>query len=121
MFYFFKKGKNATEMQKEKRCVQCMDKMLWLTDRMCQKWFAKFHAGVFSLGDTPKSGRPVEVGNNQIDTLNENNQHYITQEIADIQNIKINKVIGENEKCVFYFMEITTDFLANPIYLLCTC
>ena len=32
------------------------------------------------------------------------------------QNIQINKVIGENEKCVFYFMEKThMDFLANPI------
>ena len=32
------------------------------------------------------------------------------------QNIQINKVIGENEKCVFYFMEKKhTNFLANPI------
>ena len=31
------------------------------------------------------------------------------------QNIQMNKVIGENEKCVFYFMEKTTDFWANPI------
>ena len=33
-------------------------------------------------------------------------------------NIPINTVIGENEKCVFYFMEKkVTDFLANPIHL----
>ena len=31
------------------------------------------------------------------------------------QNIQINKVISENEECVFYFMEKTPDFLANPI------
>ena len=32
------------------------------------------------------------------------------------QNIQINKVIGESEKRVFYFMEKTPkDFLANPI------
>ena len=31
------------------------------------------------------------------------------------QNIQINKVTGENEKCVFYFMEKTMDFLAIPI------
>ena len=35
------------------------------------------------------------------------------------QNIQINKVIGEHEKCVFYLMEKNphTDFLANPILL----
>ena len=34
------------------------------------------------------------------------------------QNIQINKVIDENEKCGFYFMEKTIwTFLANPIYL----
>ena len=32
------------------------------------------------------------------------------------QYIQINKVMGENEKCVFYFMEKKhTDFLASPI------
>ena len=34
------------------------------------------------------------------------------------QNIQINKVIGENEKCVFYFTEKKTMcFLANPLKL----
>ena len=32
------------------------------------------------------------------------------------QNIQINKVIGENEKCVFYFMEKLYELLANPMY-----
>ena len=32
-----------------------------VTDRMCQKWFAKFRAGDFSLDNAPQSGRPVEV------------------------------------------------------------
>ena len=33
------------------------------------------------------------------------------------QNIQINKVIDENEKCIFYFTEKKNcmDFLANPI------
>ena len=35
-----------------------------------------------------------------------------------IQNIQINKIIGKNEKCVFYFTEKNgTDFLANSILL----
>ena len=47
-----------------------------LSDQTCQKWFAKFHAGNFSLDDAPQSGRPTEVDSNQIETLIENNQHY---------------------------------------------
>ena len=33
-------------------------------DQMCQKWFAKFHAGDFSLENAPWMGRPVEVDSN---------------------------------------------------------
>ena len=39
-------------------------------------------------------GRPVEVDSNQIETFTENNQRYITWEIADI--LKISKSIVEN-------------------------
>ena len=58
MLYYFKKGKNATEMQK-KICAVYGKGIV--TDQMCQKWFAKFHAGDFSLDDAPRLGRPVEV------------------------------------------------------------
>ena len=47
-----------------------------VTDRTCQKWFAKFHAGDFSLDNVLWSGRPVEVDSDQIETLIENNQCY---------------------------------------------
>ena len=42
MLYCFKKGKNATEMQKKKKkiCAVCGEGAV--TDRMCQKWFVKF-------------------------------------------------------------------------------
>ena len=76
-----------------------------MTDQMCQKWFAKFRAGDFCLDSAPWSGGPVEVDSGQIETLTENNQRYIMREIADTQNIEINKVIGENENCAFYFTE----------------
>ena len=58
---------------------------------MCQKWFAKFCAGDFSLEDAPWSGRPVEVDNDQIGILIENNQCYTTWEITDI--LKVSKSI----------------------------
>ena len=60
-----------------------------VTDKMCQKWFAKFCDGDFLLDVAPRSGRPVEVDSNQIMTLIENGQHYTTQDIANI--LKISK------------------------------
>ena len=58
MLYYFKKGKNTTEMQK-KICAVYGDGSV--TDQTRQKWFAKFRAGDFLLADVPRSGRPVEV------------------------------------------------------------
>ena len=46
------------------------------------------------LDDAPRSGRPVEVDSDQIETLIENNQCYIMQETADI--LKISKSSVEN-------------------------
>ena len=56
---------------------------------MCQKWFAKFPAGDFSLDNVPRSGRPAEVDSDQIETIIENNQCYTTRQIANI--LKISK------------------------------
>ena len=61
---------------------------------MLKKWFAKFRAGDFSLDDAPRSGRPVEVDSDQIETFIENNQRDTTQEIADV--LKISKSSVEN-------------------------
>ena len=63
MLYYLKKGKNAIEMQK-KNCAVYGEVV---TDQMCQKWFAKFHAGDISLDSAPQLGRPVEVDSNQIE------------------------------------------------------
>ena len=101
MLCYFKKGKNAKK--KKKICAVYAEGAV--TDRTCQRQFANFCARDFSLDDAPWVGRPV--ANNQIETLIENSQHYTTWERANILNIQINKVIGENEKCVFYFMEKT--------------
>ena len=60
-----------------------------MTDQMCQKWFEKFCAGDFLLDDAPRSGKPVEVDSDQIETLIENSQCYTTREIANI--LKISK------------------------------
>ena len=51
----------------------------------------KFHARDFSLDDALQLGIPVEVDNDQIETLIESNQCYATWERADI--LKISKSI----------------------------
>ena len=56
--YYFKKGKNTTEMQTKICAVYGKGAV---TDRMCQKWFVNFCAGDFLLDDAPQSSRPVEV------------------------------------------------------------
>ena len=66
MLYYFKKGKNTTEMQK-RICTVYGEGAV--TDRMCQKWFVKFCAGDFSLDDATRLGRSVEVDSDQIKTL----------------------------------------------------
>ena len=91
MLYYIKKGKNTTETQK-KICAVYGEGAV--TDRTCQKWFAKFHAGDFSLDDAPRSGRPVEVDSDQIETIIENNQRYTTREMGD--TLKMSKSSIEN-------------------------
>ena len=40
MFYYFKKGKNATETHIKK--IRTVYREGAVTDQMCQKWFVKF-------------------------------------------------------------------------------
>ena len=76
---------------------------------MYQKWFVKFHAGDFSMADAPGLGRPVEVDSDQIETLPENNQRFITREKADILKIpkSIKLLVKHFFLSVFHFMEKT--------------
>ena len=66
MLYYFKKGKNATETHTKKMCAVHGEGAV--IDPMCQKWFAKFHAGDFWLHGALWSGRPDEVDSDQIET-----------------------------------------------------
>ena len=47
MLYYFKKGKNTTEMKNKKICAVHGEGAV--TNQMCQKGFAKLHDGDFSL------------------------------------------------------------------------
>ena len=88
MLYYFKKGKNAIEMQKKDLCGvwrRCCDRSN-MSRVVCE-----VSCWRFSLDDAPWAGRAVEVDSDQIKTLIENNQHYTLWEIADI--LKISKSI----------------------------
>ena len=65
MLYYFKKSKNATQTEKKVCAVYGEGAVI---DPMCQKWFAKFHAGDFWLHGALWSGRPDEVDSDQIET-----------------------------------------------------
>ena len=68
------------------------------------EWCVKSCAVDFLLGDAPWVSRPVEVHNDQVETLFENNFPCPTREIvSNILKYPINKVIGENEKCVLLY------------------
>ena len=60
-----------------------------VTDQNCQKWFVKFRAGDFSLGDDAPLW--VDPNSDQTEMLTENNQHYTIREITNI--LKISKSI----------------------------
>ena len=51
VLYYLKKGRNATETHTEKTCAVYGQSAV--TDRMHQKWCAKFRARDFSLGNAP--------------------------------------------------------------------
>lgn len=81
ILFYFNKGKTANHAQK-KICEVYGDGVVSV--RTCQKFFANFRAGDFSLKDAPQSGSPVEADGDEIKKLLENNQRYTTQEIASI-------------------------------------
>ena len=66
MLYYFKKGKNATEMPKKISAAYGEGAE---ADGTCQNWFARFRAGDILLDDAPWSGRPAEVDGDQIKVL----------------------------------------------------
>ena len=86
------KSKSTTEMQKKKKNVQCVEKVLWLSKYV--KSGVQSIVGDFSLDNAPGSGRPAEADSNQTETLIENNQPYTMWEIVNI--LKISKSSVEN-------------------------
>ena len=111
MLYYFKKGENATETQKNICAVYGKGAA---TDQTCQSGLQSFmlemsrwmmlHSWVGQLKLTAIKSRHQELS-----------ILYHMGDSQHTQNIQINKVIGENEKCVFYSTEKLNGLLATPI------
>ncbi|EZA50238.1 Histone-lysine N-methyltransferase SETMAR [Ooceraea biroi] len=86
MLFFYRKGKNASQVTNSICSVYGEGA---LAERTVRKWFAKFRAGDFNLKDQERSGRPSTTDDDQIKTLIENNPRYTTRELAEI--LKISK------------------------------
>lgn len=80
LLFYFRKGKNAVQARK-KLCAVYGEECL--TERQCQRWFARFRSGDFDLEDTPRSGRPTEVDDDKIKAMIETNRRSTTREIAE--------------------------------------
>ena len=95
--------KVKTQLRCNKRFVQCMEKVLWLIKHVksglwsfvleISCWMV-IHGWVDQL-----KLRVIKLKHWELSTL------YYVEDSRHTQNIQINKVVGENEKCVFYFTE----------------
>ncbi|CAI9734608.1 Hypothetical predicted protein [Octopus vulgaris] len=54
-----------------------------IAERTARDWYAKFKNGNFDLKDAPRSGRPVEFNEKQLNQLLHENSHQTTRELAE--------------------------------------
>ena len=64
-----------------------------LSERVCQKWFAKLCSGDFNVKRASRSGRPsVEIDSDKIKRLIDVNHRYVTRDAAGILNVSKSSV-----------------------------
>lgn len=86
MLFYFKKGKSAAQTCNKICAVYGEDAV---KERVCQKWFARFCSGNFSIQDASRSERPRSTATK---VLVDTNQRYTTSEIADVLQISKSSV-----------------------------
>ncbi|XP_071646493.1 histone-lysine N-methyltransferase SETMAR-like [Temnothorax longispinosus] len=91
MHFYFKQGKNAAKTCKKICAVYDEDAV---KECVCQKWFARFRCGHFSVKDKLRSGQPNEIDSDKLKAMIDSNPHYTTREIADV--LLISKSSVEN-------------------------
>ena len=118
-YALFKKGKNGTETPKKKKKKICaVYGEGAVTDWLCQKWLVEVSLHYWHFGQILLSceavlciGRYLAAPLSSLPTRNQK-----WGDSGYTQNTQINKVIGENQECVLFYLRNITDFLANPIY-----
>ncbi|XP_032690173.1 histone-lysine N-methyltransferase SETMAR-like [Odontomachus brunneus] len=63
-------------------------------ERVCQKWFARFRCGDFSVKDKPRLGLPNQIDSDRWKAIIDTSPYYTTREIADV--LQISKSSVEN-------------------------
>jgi histone-lysine N-methyltransferase SETMAR len=84
LLFFFRKGLEATEAQRE-ICGVYGDSIISVDT--CQRWFARFRSGDINLADAARSGRPSTTDDDQILAAIKVDRHLTTREIAKHFNI----------------------------------
>lgn len=79
IWYEFQKGSNASVACKN-LCDALGSEVVNV--RTCQRWFAKFHSGDFSLKEDRRFGQPSKVDNDILRSMLESNPHLTTRAIA---------------------------------------
>lgn len=66
-----------------------------LTERQCQRWFARFRSGDFDIKDAPRSGRPTIVDDDKIKAMLKANRHIMrhTRNSREPHHIKFNRFL----------------------------
>ena len=100
--------KVKTQLKSRKRFVLGMEKVLWLIK--CVKSGLRS----FVLEISPQSGRPWSWQRLNQDINWEQSMLHHMGDSRHTQNIQISEAIGENEKCVFYFVEKTKWNFGQP-------
>ena len=111
MLFYFKKGKSTTETHK-KRFVQCMEKVLWLTERV--------KSGLWSFMLKISRWTMLDGQVDQLKLTAIKSRHWEQPMLYYVgDSWRTQTVTGENEKCVLFYRKNHTDFLANPRVHVC--
>ncbi|HGJ5892403.1 MAG TPA: hypothetical protein ACHBZA_14265 [Arsenophonus apicola] len=107
-FSYYRKNKNAVQIRKRLYAVYGENV---LTKRQCQNWFSKFLSCNFDLDVAPRSARPVEADEDQINTSVDANRRITTREIAGRLNLH-NRI--KPFFFFFFFIKKEENPLASP-------
>jgi len=90
LFYYFKKGKKATEAREKLRRVYGRNVV---KKRQCQNWFAWF-LDDFSVKDAHCSDRPSKIDDDEMKALVQANKYSMVRELAIALKVSVGSVHG---------------------------